>query len=159
MESLFLTSFSAFPNAHAKPLLCQIDNCYYSTYLLLSQWFMCFSFEALKLTVLKYIRAAYLLQGKYIVLVTVVPYKEDYLVYKFLSSNRLQWTSKHITVQRGLFGVQICIFNRLQWTSNSITVQRGLFGVQISTFTRLQWTSNHITVQRGLFGVQILIFK
>jgi hypothetical protein len=25
-----LTSFGAFPNAHAKPLSCQIDNCYLS---------------------------------------------------------------------------------------------------------------------------------
>ena len=44
---------------------------------------MCFSFEPLELTVLKYVRVAYLLQDKYIVLVTVLMYKEDYLVYNF----------------------------------------------------------------------------
>ena len=44
---------------------------------------MCFPFESLKLTVLKYIRAAYQLEDKYKVLVTVQPYSKDYLVYKF----------------------------------------------------------------------------
>ena len=53
-------------------------------------------------------------------------------------------------------GFLIC---HITYTSNSITVQRGLFGVQIWHWNRLHTTSNRITVRRGLFGVQILIFK
>jgi hypothetical protein len=44
---------------------------------------MCFSFEPLTLTVLKYLRVAYLLQDKYIVLATVLTYKRG-LVYSIV---------------------------------------------------------------------------
>jgi hypothetical protein len=35
--------------------------------------------------------------------VTILPYKQDYLVYEFCSSNRLIWTSNSITVLMGQF--------------------------------------------------------
>ena len=103
-KSLLLTSFGAFPNAHAKPLSGQIDNCYISPSISDS----CVSL--LNHLSLQYVRATYLLEDKYNVLVTVGLYSKDYLVYKFWSSNRLQWTSNHMTVHRGLFGLQILIF-------------------------------------------------
>jgi hypothetical protein len=50
------------------------------------------------------------LQIGFILQITLLPYKKDYLVYDFGSSNRLHTTSNRITIQKGLFGVQILIF-------------------------------------------------
>jgi hypothetical protein len=51
-----------------------------------------------------------LLQIGFLGQVAVLPYKEDYLVYKFQPSNGLHTTSNRITVWKGLFGVQILTF-------------------------------------------------
>jgi hypothetical protein len=123
------------------------------------------------------------LQIGFIKQVTVLPYKQDYLVYNFGYSNRLHTTSNSITVRKGLFGVdlqtgfaqQVTVphnsTKRTIWCTN-FNLQIGFIGqvtvlpyagdffvYKFCSSNRLHRTINRITVCRELFGVQISIFK